>query len=71
MPAKPGLMARLGSVETIVGQVAAQLTTNGGESLRDVVQGSAADLKVIKTDQVELRRRVELFEARRQNGGTE
>jgi hypothetical protein len=68
LPATPGFMARLSSVEDLLAEVAKQLTTNGGQSLRDVVQQGADDAKTVKTDLGELRRRVELFEGRRQNG---
>ena len=48
MPAKPGFMARLGSVEELTGKIAAEMTTNGGRSLRDVVQQTAGDASDIK-----------------------
>lgn len=65
VPERPGVMARLGKVEGIVTDVQAQLSTNGGQSVRDVVHRTAFDVSDVKNDMAELRRRIELFEAQR------
>lgn len=54
MPAKPGFMARLGSVEELTAKVSAEMHPNGGQSLRDVVNRTAADVADIKTDQARM-----------------
>lgn len=70
VPAKPGVMARLGSLEHQVATVVSETTLNGGDSqsMRDVVGRIERDVTLIKTDQGELRRRMELFESRRSGG---
>ena len=65
LAAKPGVMARLGSLEELVARVAAETTPNGGKSLRDVVGRIENDVGLIKIDQAEMRRRMELFETQR------
>ena len=54
-PATPGFMGRLGSVEEMVAKVLQETTTNGGQSLRDVVQKTAADVADIKDEQGRVR----------------
>ena len=66
--ATPGVMARLGSIEATIDRVVAETTPNSGKSLRDAVGRIESDVTLIKTDQTELRRRMELFEARRARG---
>lgn len=65
LPARPGVMARLGSIEETVAKVVAETTPNSGKSLRDAVGRIESDVTLIKTDQGELRRRMELFEHQR------
>jgi hypothetical protein len=55
VPAKPGVMERLQTVEHIVTQVRVELYPNGGGSLRDVVHRTAADVAEIKSEQGRLR----------------
>lgn len=68
LPATPGVMARLGSIEDTLHRVVAETTPNGGKSLHDVIGRIESDVNLIKTDQGEMRRRMELFEARRARG---
>ena len=63
--AKPGVMARLASMEAIVSQVHAETRPNHGTSLRDVVAATAADVGDIKQDQASMRARMELWETQR------
>ena len=58
MEARPGVMARLGSVEKLVEHVVAETSPNHGQSLRDTVFRTADEL-------AELRDRIELFETQR------
>jgi uncharacterized small protein (DUF1192 family) len=51
LPAKPGVMARLGSVEELAGRVAAEMTFNHGASLRDIVHQTASDVRDLKDNQ--------------------
>jgi len=68
LSATPGVMARLASIEETLHRVQAETTPNGGKSLRDVIGRIEADVGLIKIDQGEMRRRMELFEARRSGG---
>ena len=65
LPATPGVMARLHSMEQIVAGISMEVHPNGGHSLRDVVHQTAGDVAQIKTGQAEMRRRMELFETER------
>ncbi|MGH3205928.1 MAG: hypothetical protein ACRDP5_28335 [Streptosporangiaceae bacterium] len=58
LEARPGVMARLGSVEKLIEQVAAEMSPNHGHSLRD-------DVSALRSEQAKLRARVELFEKQR------
>jgi len=58
MPAKPGVMARLASVEQLVAQVVAETQPNHGQSLRDVVHHTAEAV-------TELRQRIEELDSER------
>lgn len=62
LPEKPGVMARLGSVEKLVDQVLAETQPNSGQSLRDVVSRTAADVVTVKTDQAAMRGRMDALE---------
>lgn len=68
LPATLGVMARLASIEDTVAHVVAETTPNSGKSLRDAVGRIEADVRILTTDQGEMRRRMELFEARRARG---
>lgn len=65
VPAKPGVMARLGSVEDTLGQVLAETRPDHGHSLRDVVHRTAGDVAEIKAAQESMRTRMELLETQR------
>ncbi len=65
LPAKPGVMARLGGVEQLLAKVVAETTPNGGGSMRDEVARTARDVSDIKHEQVKMRGRIELFEVQR------
>lgn len=65
LPARPGLMARLQSVEELVAKVVAETTPNGGGSMRDEVARTARDVAEIKTEQAAVRSRLEAFDAMR------
>ena len=65
MEARPGVMARLGGVEKLVEHIAAETSPNHGKSLRDIVFATAADVTNLRTEQTQLRERVELFETQR------
>jgi hypothetical protein len=66
---RPGVMARLQSVEQSLASVLAETKPNGGSSLRDVVHRTAADVADIKYDQIMMRQRMELFEHNREERG--
>lgn len=59
MAARPGFMARLASVEQMLAQVVAETTPNGGQSLRDVVHRTAADVAEIKYEQTAMKEQIE------------
>jgi hypothetical protein len=65
LPARPGFMARLGSVEESMKHLSAEMSPNHGSSLRDVVHKTAADVAEIKSEQAAVRVRLELFDAQR------
>jgi hypothetical protein len=65
--ARAGVMARLQAVEFSVARVAAETQPNGGQSLRDVLQRTAADVADLKTAQAQTHARMELFERQRAN----
>jgi hypothetical protein len=65
VPAKPGVMARLGSVEDALGQVLAETRPDHGHSLRDVVHRTAEDVAEIRVAQTSMRTRMELLETQR------
>jgi hypothetical protein len=62
MEAKPGFMARLGSVEQLLADVVAETTPNGGGSMRDEVARTARDVADIKREQSGVRTRLELLQ---------
>lgn len=49
--ARPGVMLRLRSVEDSLATVLTEVTPNGGTSLRDMVNRTAADVAAIKDEQ--------------------
>jgi hypothetical protein len=55
LPERPGVMARLQSVEELVAKVVAETTPNGGKSLRDAVNRTAADVADIRIEQARVR----------------
>jgi hypothetical protein len=59
MPAVPGLMARLTSVEHLLAKVVAETTPNGGGSMRDEVARTARDVADIKSEQAKVRAQLE------------
>ena len=63
LPARPGFMARLASVEDSLAHVVQETRPNHGNSLRDVVARTAADVAVIKQEQAGVRTRLELLQA--------
>lgn len=56
LPAKPGVMARLASVETIAEKVAAEMTVNHGGSMRDAVNAMGADVTSMQADITHIRK---------------
>ena len=66
LPARPGVMSRLQNVEEITTEVRAEMRINAGNSLRDVVHQTAAEVADVKTALSSLTSRVELFEVRRE-----
>jgi hypothetical protein len=67
--AKPGVMSRLASVETLIAQVHAETRPNHGTSLRDVVAATAADVADIKREQAVVRADLETVKAQRHGEG--
>jgi hypothetical protein len=65
LPARPGLMARLATLEESVQRLATEMEPNHGTSLRDVVHRTAGDVADIKQEQALMRARIELFETQR------
>jgi hypothetical protein len=59
MEAKPGLMARLTTVEEALAKVVSEMSPNHGQSLRDRVDQTAADVAEIKREQVRVRQQLE------------
>jgi hypothetical protein len=57
--ATPGVMARLAEHEKLLGKLIAETEPNGGNSLRDVVARTAADVAGIKDEQARLREQIE------------
>lgn len=66
LPARPGVMSRLQNVEEITTEVRAEMRINAGNSLRDVVHQTAAEVADVKTALSSLTGRVELFEVQRE-----
>lgn len=72
VPARPGVMVRLKSVEDSLVHVVTETSPNGGKSIRDMVDRTAGDVAEVKTDVAtldgkvtQLAGRVELFEKQR------
>ena len=65
LTAKPGVMARLGSVDELLAKVVAETTPNGGGSMRDQVARTATDVADIKREQARMRERMEQLETQR------
>jgi hypothetical protein len=72
MPARPGVMSRLGGLESKVSEIRAEVHPNGGNSLRDDVQRAARDVTTLRGEVGEVqsavtdvRSRLELFEQQR------
>lgn len=59
LPARPGVMARLGAVEMKLADIAAEVHPNSGHSLRDDVQRTAQDMASVKSTVEALTARVE------------
>jgi hypothetical protein len=55
MPAQPGFMARLASVEKSLAHVVQETSPNHGKSIRDIVIRTASDVADIKDEQVRVR----------------
>jgi hypothetical protein len=62
LPARPGLMARMESVEQSLAHVVTETSPNHGTSLRDIVIRTAADVADIKHEQAGVRTRLELLQ---------
>jgi hypothetical protein len=65
LEATPGVMARLHSVEELVAKVLHETTPNGGGNMRDAIRLIAQDVADIKAEQAEVRKRLEIFDAKR------
>lgn len=59
LPAQPGLMARLSSVEDSLAHVVAETSPNHGRSIRDIVLRTSADVADIKSEQLRVRGELE------------
>jgi hypothetical protein len=59
LPGRPGVMARLAQHEALLERLIAETEPNGGNSLRDVVARTAADVAGIKDEQGRLREQIE------------
>ena len=68
LPARPGVMARLGRHENLLHELIAETQPNGGSSLRDVVTSTAADVAAIKDEQARLREQIERRTAEPEGG---
>ncbi|HEV2376227.1 MAG TPA: hypothetical protein VGS19_29165 [Streptosporangiaceae bacterium] len=64
--ARPGVMARLASMERDLAEVRAETKPNGGHSLRDVVHRTASDVAAVRTQMTRLAGRVEQIERERE-----
>lgn len=72
LPARPGIMGRLKSVEDAVGHVASEIAKvavetmpNDGTSMHDVLARTEQSVDEIRSEQVKMRARMELFETQR------
>ena len=59
LPPRLGVMARLAQHEELLHELVAETQPNGGNSLRDVVARTAADVAGIKEEQERLRKQIE------------
>jgi hypothetical protein len=55
VPARPGVMLRLRSVEDSLAHIVTEVNPNGGKSLRDIVNRTASDVVEVKREQVQVR----------------
>lgn len=69
LPERPGVMARLGSVEDLLNHVVAETRPDHGHSLRDVVAQTAADVTDVKTEQAAMGARMSAFETQHKGCG--
>ena len=72
LPARPGIMARLKSVEDLVGHVASELAKvagetmpNNGTSIHDVLARTERSVDEIRNEQTKMRARMEQLETQR------
>lgn len=65
LPARPGIMARLKSVEEKLAQIVAETRPNGGTSLHDVMSRTERAVDDIRDEQAAMRARMEQLEVQR------
>jgi hypothetical protein len=68
MEARPGVMARLHSVEELAAKILHETTPNGGGNLRDAVRLIAQDVTAIKDEQGKVRQQLESRARTRREG---
>lgn len=64
VPARPGVLLRLASVESLTAELAREMRPNHGTSLRDVVHQTAAGVADVKAEQGAARDRMSALEDR-------
>lgn len=63
MPARPGFMARLTTLEVLIQHVVDETKPNHGSSLRDSLNRLERDVGEIKTEQAAVKMRLQIYDA--------
>jgi hypothetical protein len=71
LPARPGFIARLTRLETMVSAVVEETKPNGGSSMHDVVHQTASDVLRLRKDVIGLKKQVEGMDSGAVDAGAE
>lgn len=67
IPGRPGVMARLSKLESMVGEVVEETRPNGGDSMRDVLHRTSSDVLHLRKDMARLKTQVDALETKKED----